>query len=427
MKTKIFATLLFSIAAFTSCRDMIYEKSYRNIPVYMEYEELRSAVKYEGPTELIAPGKIYFKDGFIFINEEMQGVHIIDNRDPSNPVNTGFISIPGNMDMAIKGNILYADSYVDLVAIDISGFKDAKEVSRVRDVFPYYIPPLADDKYPIGEIDKDKGVVTGWKVRMDNRKIDTHYFPVYPSGWFGSKYDYVVMNESSPGAAGSAGFGIGGSLARFGLNGDFLYAIDNSQFHIFDTKDAGKPELVNEPFINNQAETVFVHDNNLFIGTRSGMLVYSIAKPGFPEFKASFRHIYSCDPVVVQYHVAYVTLRSGNGCGQTVNRLDVYKLNDNYDQSTEMYSYFMIEPYGLGIDDEILFVCDGSKGLRVFDASDISVIGDRELVSFPDIQAFDVIPFNDHLFMIGDDGFYQYDYSDINNIYLISKIPVTKD
>ena len=68
--------------------------------------------------------------------KNVKGVHIIDNTSPSHPVNLGFIEIPGNADIAIKNNILYADSYVDLVALDISDVNDIREVDRVKDIFP---------------------------------------------------------------------------------------------------------------------------------------------------------------------------------------------------------------------------------------------------------------------------------------------------
>ncbi len=421
MKKYLFLVSVLAIA-FTSCQDEIYEKSYRNVPVYMSFDELRMPVTAGPASALINPGKIYFKDGIIFINEEMKGVHIIDNTDPSSPRNIGFIDIPGNMDIAIKGNTLYADSYVDMVAIDISDLDAPKEVSRVNDVFPYTLPPLADDKFPVDEIDKSKGVVTGWEVKLSSRKIDTHYFPVYRGGWFGAKYDYAVPMTNAETASGI--FGIGGSMARFGLNGDFLYAVDNYMIHVFDADNAQKPVPVSDLYLNGETETMFIHDNNIFLGTRTGMMVYSLSDPRNPQYKASFPHIYSCDPVVVQDHVAYVTLRGGNMCGQTVSSLDIYSLSENYDQATEAYSYNMAEPYGLAIDDEILFVCDGQKGLLVYDASDISLIDEKQIASFSDIKAYDVIPFDDHLFLIGDDGFYQYDYSDINNIREISRILV---
>jgi len=423
MKTrsgKLIMTVVATVVLLTSCRDAIYEKSYRNVPLYMSYEELRESVVSGAPTDLTDPGKIYFKDGYLFINEEMKGIHIIDNRTPSAPVNTGFITIPGNMDISIKNNILYADSYIDLVAIDISDIEHPVEVSRVKDVFPYTLPPLADDQMPIDEIDKEKGIVTGWEIKLENKRIETKYFPVYKSRL---DYDYAAMMSNSTVQTGN-GFGIGGSMARFGLHGDYLYAIDNEQFHIFSIINENTPSPVNETYLNGQAETIFIHDDHIFVGTRSGMMVYALYNPVKPFFITSFPHIYSCDPVVVQDHIAYVTLRGGNACGQTVNRLDVYKLSDEYDYAEEEYSYIMAEPYGLGIDDEILFVCDGVKGLLVYDASDISSINNNLLTEFNGIKAYDVIPFEDYLFMIGDDGFYQYDYSDLNNIHEISRIPV---
>jgi hypothetical protein len=69
MKTlkNIFA-LLFVLLAFASCMDEYTEEFIANKPVYMSYEDLRSAVKVNDAKALVNPGKIYFKDGYIFIN-----------------------------------------------------------------------------------------------------------------------------------------------------------------------------------------------------------------------------------------------------------------------------------------------------------------------------------------------------------------------
>jgi hypothetical protein len=68
----------------TSCKDVTLENDLRNVPVYMSFEELRLSVKKVEARSLDRPGKIYFKDGYIFINEEMKGIHLIDNKDPHN-------------------------------------------------------------------------------------------------------------------------------------------------------------------------------------------------------------------------------------------------------------------------------------------------------------------------------------------------------
>ena len=129
--------LLVLTIAFSSCMDKYTEVFTANSPIYLSYEDLRSAIKKSDQRDLVNTGKIYFKDGYIFVNEELKGIHIIDNRNPQNPDNIGFIEIPGNVDIAIKDDILYADSYIDLVAIDISDINNPVEVHRVEEVFPY--------------------------------------------------------------------------------------------------------------------------------------------------------------------------------------------------------------------------------------------------------------------------------------------------
>src|SRR5665648_429813 len=137
-QTKNIYLILMLLMAFTSsCTDKVFETFMANSPVYLNYEDLRSAVKMTAAREMNNPGKIYFKDEYIFINEKMTGVHVFDVSDPNNPVNKGFIEIPGNIDIAIKDNILYADSYIDLVSIDVSSFSSIKEVGRVEKIFPY--------------------------------------------------------------------------------------------------------------------------------------------------------------------------------------------------------------------------------------------------------------------------------------------------
>jgi hypothetical protein len=91
---------------------------------------------------------------------------------------------------------------------------------------------------------------------------------------------------------------------------------------------------------------------------------------------------------------------------------------------TLLKSYPMTEPYGLGIDNNTLFVCDGPAGLKIYDASDPQQIDAHLLKAYTDLKAIDVIPFGNVLIMIAEDGIYQYDYSDLLNIQQLSKIPI---
>jgi len=161
----------------------------------------------------------------------------------------------------------------------------------------------------------------------------------------------------------------------------------------------------------------------LFIGSQTGMYVYSLQNPAQPEFISEFRHASSCDPVVVEGNFAYVTLRGGNLCGAIESQLDVIDIS-TIEKPEFVKSYPMEEPYGLGIKNNVLFVCDGNAGLKIYKADDAMKIDSNMVASYPDINAFDVIPLQDVLIMIGIDGLYQYDYSDLNNITLLSHIPI---
>ncbi len=420
-------TLLVLFVGFNSCMDKYIEVFTANSPIYMSYEDLRAAVKITPARDLVNTGKIYFKDGYIFVNEELKGVHIIDNRDPSNPQNIGFVEIPGNVDIAIKNDILYADSYIDLIAIDISDVTDPKEVNRVKDVFPYTTPAPKNEDYRVAKVDEEKGVVIDWEVKKVRQEMEYRYYPVYYG--MRAEFDYAKMDAGVNGAAPQAGtsFGIGGSMARFGLYNDYLYVVDNSTLFMFDVKNPESPNDIGSQNVGWQIETMFIYDGHMFFGTQSGMQIYSLKVATVPKYVGNFWHATSCDPVVISDGFAYITLRGGTRCGSNVNRLDVLKLSDNYVDNELLASYPLHGPYGLGIDDQTLFVCDGDAGLKVYDVEDKLHIDDHKIASFSNINTFDVIPFNDYLFMIGDDGFYQYDYSDLQNIHQISFIPVKKE
>lgn len=426
MKT-IKYTFLFSILIMVSvsCMDQYTEVFTANSPVYMSYEDLRAAVKTSGATDLVNPGKIYFKDGYIFINEEMKGIHIIDNRNPERPQNIRFIEIPGNIDIAVKNDILYADSYIDMVAIDISDIANPKEVKRINDVFPYMTPPPADENLRIAQVDKELGVVTDWEIKKVRQEVEYHYYPYYHL-----KAEYAMdagfNGGVSPGSGSTSTFGIGGSMARFGLYGDYLYTVDKSTVYMFDVKDASKPVSIGNQNVGWNIETMFIYDKHMFFGTQTGMQIFSLKVPTALNYVGSFWHVTSCDPVVISDGYAYITLRGGNACGSNVNRLDVVKLSADYKTSTLEASYPMRGPYGLGIDKQTLFVCDGDDGLEVYSVEDKLNIDDHMIARFPAIKTYDVIPFGNYLFMIGDDGFYQYDYSNLQNIKFVSQISVKK-
>jgi hypothetical protein len=398
-------------------------------PVYTTLDELRSSVSVAAPEPINTVGKIYYKDNYLFINEPGKGIHVIDNHNPSAPVNKSFITVPGNYDLAIKGSMLYADSFIDLVVLDIASFADIKEVNRIENIFSNY--------NSLGfYLDAQKGLVTDWvekqNVTVDKSDCDAADIGIQP--WGGIYYEdgialasYASFDKSAAIAPGNgSGPGVGGSMARFTISQDHLYTLDVGALQAVDITDAKNPVAKAKTYVNFDIETIFPHDDHLFIGSSSGMYIYDISAPASPLHISTYSHVRSCDPVIVDGDYAYVTLRSGTACQGFTNQLEVIDIKDVKNPQL-MKTYSMTNPHGLGKDNATLFICDGTAGLKVYDASDINTIDTRQLAHYQDIHAYDVIPFNNTLMMIGEDGLFQYDYSDPKNIKLLSHIVASNE
>jgi hypothetical protein len=296
-----------------------------------------------------------------------------------------------------------------------------REVKRIEGVFQYMIPVCEDGI--VENVDESRGVIVGYTATERTVSVDDigdryREFPIW-------RRDLIFMAAFSSDAAGTnnGGSGTGGSMARFTVYDSFLYTVDNYNLRLFDITTAADPVLKSELYVGWNIETLFPYDQKLFLGSTTGMYIYSLADPANPAYISMFRHASSCDPVVVQGDYAYVTLRAGNLCGDITSQLDVIDISDIQTPNL-VKEYPMEEPYGLGIDGELLFVCDGDAGLKIFNASDPRVIDQNKIAEYGNINAFDVIPLGEVLILIGTDGLYQYDYSDPENIHALSVIPI---
>ncbi len=419
-----FALLMFMSLILPGCTDKCeQENTYTYFePVYTSMEELRNAVEILPPIEIKQVGKIFFKDGYLFINEPNEGVHIIDNRDPSNPINKSFINIPGAFDLAVRGTVLFSDSYTDLVAIDINNLEEVQEVGRIEGLFNGF------NSYGFYATE-DLGVVTSWK-QTNEVTITESTCKTNRNDW-GMYYEYGLLTAdvaafNSASAVAPTNPGMGGSMARFALSNDYLYALDNSDIVAVNVANVSDLQAGAPTYIDWGIETIFPKGNTLFIGAQNGMHIMDITNPSIPTLISNYSHIQSCDPVIVDGNYAFVTLRSGTECQGFTNQLEVIDISDLSDPQLK-YTYQMTNPHGLGKDGSALFICDGEAGLRVFDATDLSTIDDNMIAHYDKIQAYDIIPFNNIAMMIGADGLFQYDYSDLSDIKLLSKITISHE
>lgn len=215
---------------------------------------------------------------------------------------------------------------------------------------------------------------------------------------------------SSDGSAGnSASTGIGGSMSRFAIVDDMLYAISGDQLQLVNIEEADNPVLWSRVSMDFGIETLFAYKSYLFVGSQTGVFIYDNSIPQFPQYVSEFVHVRSCDPVVVQGNYAYVTLRGNNRCWGGANQLDILNISDIFNPVLEK-SYPMQGPFGLGISGQKLFVCDGRAGLKVFDVTDNSMISSIETLA--EINCYDVIPNNNILLVSSEAGLTQYQYDD---------------
>ncbi len=390
-------------------------------PIYLSYDELRNAVRSLPPRALVEPGKILIKDNFFYISEKKAGVHVIDNSDPQNPNNVAFINIPGNIDLAIRGETLYADSYVDLVAIDISDHESVQETGRLMDVYPY--AALFDTGFYFWdeELDPDQGVVIGAQVVSTGGSgggCGDDIGRGHRCSSSGSR-DAGAQAPVSPSTAEDGGRA--GSLARMLVNGDNFYLLAGSVLKSISVATLGDPVLIGTTAVGQDVETLYIHGNYLLIGAQTGVRMYDLSNPDHPAFLSSFSHAWQCDPIVAEGDTAYVTLRGGAGCNGFANQLDILDIAD-ISAPNLIKSYALENPYGLGVDNNILFIADGYAGLKVFDVTD--PLSMMKIKQFPDTDARDVILYQNRALITGFDGIFQYDYSQLDNIFLISSIPV---
>jgi len=215
-----------------------------------------------------------------------------------------------------------------------------------------------------------------------------------------------TKNDSGSAAANNTSTGQGGSLARFTIAGDYLYGVESHTLYAFSLVNPAVPQKVYTSPTNYDIETIYAYGSNLFLGTKTGLYIYSIDTPAHPRLTGEAKHARSCDPVVVSGTTAFVTLKSTPACGPAISGLYIHDVS-NLKSPVLIKTVELPNPVGLGLKDSILYVCCGSAGLKVFNVKNPSSPG---LISTQNDGNFvDVIPYNNILICYVDDGIILYD------------------
>ena len=423
---KLFFLMSLAAIVLTGCENTVTEMvTYKvNEPIYMSTSTFRNSVKVNKiPQAITSIGKMCFYNNYLYISEPQKGIHIINNTDPTNPQSVGFIEIPGNADLAIRNGLLYADSYIDLVWFDVSDPANPALKGRLDSIFTTALPTIPNMygiDYATTYSGGSNGIIVGWELKEKTEPVDQ-----YRGGWLKGGGPFVMYDlaTSSASPTGTGSTGINGSMSSFTIYDNKLYTVINNSLNIFDLTGEKPKKATDNMYVGWNVETIFSNKTNLYFGTSTGMLIYSVADPLKPVYQSAISHAFGCDPVVVDNDLAYVTIHSGNRCGQSTNELMIVNVTDVKNPKM-LVSYGMTQPKGLGIDAGKLFLCD--DGLKIYKITAPETLLANQLGHYTGMNGFDVIPSANILMMIADDGLYQYDYSDINNIKQISKIAIVK-
>lgn len=135
------------------------------------------------------------------------------------------------------------------------------------------------------------------------------------------------------------------------------------------------------------------------------MYIYWVSDNGLLVYVFEYQYVVSCDLVVANQNYVYVILCVFE-CWEVVvgvvNMLDVIDISNI--ESFNLVNFFFLDGfYGLGLDGNVFFVCEGLNGFCVFNFDDLELL--EEICYLNDINVIDVIFFGGILLVVGMDVF----------------------
>lgn len=251
--------LLFLITLFLTLFSCVtgFDYSYKFEPIYLDIEKTKNEITLLPKKDAFEIEKAYEYKDYLFVTEKNAGLHIIDNKDVRNPVNKAFLRIPFNENIAIKDDVLYADSLDKLIAIDISKIEENK------------IEVLNKLNYP-AKISFENN-----KIKIGYKKIGPFYYPkLYNQSTFVKKTLDKNLNIS-----------INKAPFNFTVISNYLYTLDNGKLNLFDIKDSRNFTSMGYVKVseNKDIGSIYSYQDKLFIGANTGRYIYDNKNPLEPS------------------------------------------------------------------------------------------------------------------------------------------------
>lgn len=396
----------------TSCVKNKGEVSYsynKAIAQYDYLEAIRNQGLVEAPRPISDIGKVFYGTDIILIGERNKGIHIINNANRNIPTKPSFLSIPYCNEFFVDGNFLYAESHYDILKIDISNKSNPILVHRAKNAISQ---PIKNNEGKTLVGFTYQFVHESFKLNSAEelalRKSNTLYFDysnnLIPSG----KVPPSFVSSSAKNK---------GTMSRMEVADGYLNLITSSQLYTYDIS-GGSIISTKKQTIGNDLETIYHEDNKLFIGSKSSMTILNNNNPSEPYVLSSYWHEVSCDPVLPNDDIAYLTLRSvqDEGCsGGTVNLLKVIDIS-NPSSPSNITDVTMRSPYGMTISNDHLFIGEGANGITVMDITNPN--NPTEIFNTSSFKTYDVIKHpndSDIILVISDNDVKQLSFDESSN------------
>ncbi len=375
---------------------------------YADINEVRNTAVAAPAKNIQKAGKIYFGNAVLLIGEPNKGIHVFDNSNPSNPVNVSFIDLPYTNEFYVHGNQIYAISHYDLVKINISDLANPVVESRLDNAFG---TPIKDNQGRILMGFTYEVVTEEFKLNSPEEEMLRQNNKLY--------YDYqdkLIPVSEVPSSFIGSGRKEKGTINKIALDNSHVYVVGGEELYTFQ-ENGGSMSKVNEQEIGSDIETIYEEGDYLYVGTKSSMIVVNNSNPSSPTVSGRYTHEVSCDPVLPNGNIAYLTLRSvqADGCNGFVNLLEVIDIT-NKNNPTKIGDVTMASPYGMTMLDNHLFVGEGNNGISILDVTNAS--NPVKLVTYTSIKAYDVLKhpsLNDVILVTGNSGLKQYQFNPNTN------------
>ena len=428
---KHFPLLLLLLLTLSSCLvdDCESETTYRVYdPITVPVEAYKSnTFTPETARHLCEPSGFYVYGDLLLTVDNKAGLHITDNSDIARPEPLSFIPIPGAEGLAVRNSILYIRQFNDLLAFSLTNPQKPEFVSRQDSVFEGYYP-IFRDEVGTQQIVLDYATTDRTVTYSCTDLTDEHH----PMGGLGYYYrgQLLVNTDITAFSANGGGapevVGQGGSLATMTIASSTLYSLERSRVTAFDLSEPTEPTKAGTLDLPWGIETLFPRGELLFVGAQSGMHILDLEDPLNPTHLSTFGHVTSCDPVVVNGDLAYVTLWGGTTCGNARDQLEVIDIsNPAQPQSRQIVP--MNKSHGLAVAEGKLFLCTADDGLKSYELTDTGLLGAIIDVD-QSVDAWDIIALPDEneliVFQRGSLGIAQFTYSDDGRLTPVSTLEI---